>query len=256
MAFLRRLGDALSWQDDRVAPGRLCAHRHAADPADARSEHRLLLPRSPERPSAVPPRGRHDLEHQPRTGRAVGAAHPRQGRGTARPVAERAACSSCSRTARRGAGKWRAPSTACATRTCRSSSSGVGTLAGDWLPEVEVAPTEEPAPHAISRLNRASLQRIAERAGGQYFELDRDPDRDIANAIVDAGRRLAPPREAAPTVIEYYPRLLTAAVALRRAGAALRPHPQRGVAAGGAGRGGAAAGRPRARIGGSSPSFS
>ncbi len=39
-----------------------------------------------------------------------------------------------------------------------------------------------------------------------------DTDRDIANAIVDAGRRLAPPREAAPTVIEYYPRLLMAAV--------------------------------------------
>jgi hypothetical protein len=91
---------------------------------------------------------------------------------------------------------------------------GVGTLAGDWLPEVEVAPTEEPAPHAISRLNRASLMRIADSAGGQYFELDRDADRDIANAIVDAGRRLAPPKPAEPTVIEYYPRLLLAAVAL------------------------------------------
>jgi Ca-activated chloride channel family protein len=91
---------------------------------------------------------------------------------------------------------------------------GVGTLAGDWLPEVEVAPTEEPAPHAISRLNRASLMRIADSAGGQYFELDRDADRDIANAIVDAGRRLAPPKAAEPTVVEYYPRLLMAAVAL------------------------------------------
>ncbi len=91
---------------------------------------------------------------------------------------------------------------------------GVGTLAGDWLPEVTLPPTEEPAPRAISRLNRGSLQRIAERAGGQYFELDREPDREIANAIVDAGRRLAPPREAAPAPIEYYPQLLTAAVAL------------------------------------------
>lgn len=90
---------------------------------------------------------------------------------------------------------------------------GVGTLAGNWLPEVHVPVTEEPAPHAISRLNRASLQRIAESAGGQYFELDREPDRDIANRIVDAGRRLAPPRDAAPTVVELYPRWLTAAVA-------------------------------------------
>jgi Ca-activated chloride channel family protein len=91
---------------------------------------------------------------------------------------------------------------------------GVGTLAGDWLPAVEVAPTEEPAPHAISRLNRASLMRIADSAGGQYFELDRDADRDIANAIVDAGRRLAPPKPAEPTVVEFYPRLLMAAIAL------------------------------------------
>jgi Ca-activated chloride channel homolog len=91
---------------------------------------------------------------------------------------------------------------------------GVGTLAGDWLPEVEVGATEEPLVPTISRLNRASLQRIAEAGGGQYFELDRDPDRAIANAIVDAGRRLAPPREAEPRVVEFYPRLLVAATAL------------------------------------------
>ena len=91
---------------------------------------------------------------------------------------------------------------------------GVGTLAGNWLPEVHVPVTEEPAPHAISRLNRASLQRIAESAAGQYFELDREDDHAIANRIVDAGRRLAPPREAQPAVVEFYPRFLTAAVAL------------------------------------------
>ncbi len=91
---------------------------------------------------------------------------------------------------------------------------GIGTLAGNWLPEVHVPVTEEPAPHAISRLNRASLQRIAESAGGQYFEIDREPDRDIANRIVDAGRRLAPPRQAAPSIVELYPRYLTAAAAL------------------------------------------
>lgn len=91
---------------------------------------------------------------------------------------------------------------------------GVGTLAGNWLPEVHVPATEEPAPRAISRLNRASLQRIAESASGQYFELDREDDHEIANRIVDAGRRLAPPRDAQPSVVEFYPRFLTAAVAL------------------------------------------
>lgn len=91
---------------------------------------------------------------------------------------------------------------------------GVGSLAGNWLPEVHVPITEEPAPHAISRLNRASLQRIAESARGLYFELDREPDRDIANRIVDAGRRLAPPRAAHTTVVDLYPRFLTASLVL------------------------------------------
>ena len=37
-----------------------------------------------------------------------------------------------------------------------------------------------------------ALQRIAVAGGGQYFELDRDGDRHIANAIIDAGKRMAP----------------------------------------------------------------
>lgn len=94
---------------------------------------------------------------------------------------------------------------------------GVGTLAGNWLPEVHVPATEEPAPHAISRLNRASLQRIAETASGQYFELDREDDHVIANRIVDAGRRLAPPRETQASVVELYPRFLMVAAGLATA---------------------------------------
>ena len=52
---------------------------------------------------------------------------------------------------------------------------------------------EEPDPDTplISRLDRDGLQRIAAE-GGQYFELGREGDRQIANAIVDAGKRLAP----------------------------------------------------------------
>ena len=45
---------------------------------------------------------------------------------------------------------------------------------------------------AGSRLDRAGLERLARAGGGQYFELDRDDDRRIATAIVDAGLRLAP----------------------------------------------------------------
>jgi Ca-activated chloride channel homolog len=72
---------------------------------------------------------------------------------------------------------------------------GVGTLNGGRMPVVpeldaETAPDEMPL--LVSRLDRAALQRIASAGRGRYFELDRVPDRDIANAIVDAGRRLAP----------------------------------------------------------------
>ena len=57
------------------------------------------------------------------------------------------------------------------------------------------------------------MQRIAAAGGGQYFELDRDPDRDIANAIIDAGRRQAPTTIEEGTVEELYWRFLAAAIA-------------------------------------------
>jgi hypothetical protein len=72
---------------------------------------------------------------------------------------------------------------------------------------------KEPSP-GRSRLDRASLQRIAAAGGAQYFELDRDPDREIANAIIDAGRRQAPTTVEEGAVEELYWRFLAAAVAL------------------------------------------
>jgi len=96
---------------------------------------------------------------------------------------------------------------------------GVGTLAGGMLPVTKNAEgVEEPSP-GRSRLDRPSLQRIAAAGGAQYFELDRDPDRDIANAIIDAGRRQAPTTTEEGQVQELYWRFLAAAVALAAAGA-------------------------------------
>ena len=212
MTFLRRLGDALSWQDDRVA---LAVFAHIATP-------QIRLTRDPntvffflDHLSARPPfRLQDDTTWNTNLEQAVVWG--------LRILDKDEELHGPSPNARvflmLSDGEAWSGEVARALDRARDAKVpifvvGVGTLAGDWLPEVEVAPTEEPAPHAISRLNRGSLQRIAERAGGQYFEIDRDADRDIANAIVDAGRRLAPPREAAPTVIEYYPRLLMAAVA-------------------------------------------
>ena len=98
---------------------------------------------------------------------------------------------------------------------------GVGTLAGGALPEAPHADgTKDPSP-GQSRLDRASLQRIAAAGGGQYFELDRDPDRDIANAIIDAGRRQAPAAIEEGTADELYWRFLAAAMALAALGALL-----------------------------------
>ena len=72
---------------------------------------------------------------------------------------------------------------------------GVGTLAGGRLPAFYGPDGEEvkdPDVPLTSRLDRPSLQQIAYQGGGQYFELDRDGDRQIANAIIDAGKRMAP----------------------------------------------------------------
>lgn len=89
---------------------------------------------------------------------------------------------------------------------------GVGTLAGGPLPDIRFEGEEE-APPERSRLDRASLQRIAAAGGGQYFELDRDTDRDIANAIIDAGRRQAPATTETGTTEELYWRFLAAGLA-------------------------------------------
>ena len=71
---------------------------------------------------------------------------------------------------------------------------GAGSLAGGAMPVVKALDEADPGnkPPLVSRLDRASLQQIASAGRGRYFELGRDPDAQIANAIIDAGRRLAP----------------------------------------------------------------
>ena len=213
MAFVRRLGDALSWQDDRMA---LAVFAHIATP-------QIRLTRDPntvffflDHLSARPPFRLEDdttwdtdLEQAVVWGlRILDKDEELHG------VSPNARVFLMLSDGEAWSGEVARSIDRARDAHVPIFAVGVGTLAGDWLPEVQVGATEEPAPHAISRLNRASLMRIAESAGGQYFELDRDVDRDIANAIVDAGRRLAPPRAAEPTVVEFYPRFLMAAVAL------------------------------------------
>jgi hypothetical protein len=66
-----------------------------------------------------------------------------------------------------------------------------------------------------SVLDRSSLATIATAGGGRYFELDRDSDRDIANAIIDANRRRAASGDVEETTRElYWSALLVAAACL------------------------------------------
>jgi Ca-activated chloride channel family protein len=91
---------------------------------------------------------------------------------------------------------------------------GVGTLGGGKLPDFKdaegnvVHDSEVPT---MSRLDRTSLQKIAAAGGGQYFELDRDGDRHIANTIIDTAKRMAPSLGAVEQAEELYWRFLVAA---------------------------------------------
>jgi hypothetical protein len=65
---------------------------------------------------------------------------------------------------------------------------GVGTTAGGVIPD-----PKRDATQAVVRsvLDRSSLSTIATAAGGRYFELDRETDREIASTIIDLTRRRA-----------------------------------------------------------------
>jgi Ca-activated chloride channel family protein len=92
---------------------------------------------------------------------------------------------------------------------------GVGTLAGGRLPAftprfgegVGEVPTH-------SELDRESLQKIAAGGGARYFELDRDGDRAIANAIIDYGKRVAPSLGVTQEYEDLYWRFLALAAAV------------------------------------------
>jgi hypothetical protein len=92
---------------------------------------------------------------------------------------------------------------------------GVGTLVGGLIPEPErKAPNAVPEPPVHSTIDRASLMRIAAAGGGEYLELDREGDREIANRIIDAARRRAGSRGLQVGAEELYWRCLAGAAAL------------------------------------------
>jgi Ca-activated chloride channel homolog len=92
---------------------------------------------------------------------------------------------------------------------------GVGTSAGGFIPEPPPkTPNTPPEPPLRSVLDRASLALIANAGGGEYLELDRDGDREIANRIIDAARKRAGSRGLQVGTEELYWRCLAAAIVL------------------------------------------
>jgi len=92
---------------------------------------------------------------------------------------------------------------------------GVGTSAGGFIPEPPPkTPNTPPEPPLRSVLDRSSLALIANAGGGEYLELDRDGDREIANRIIDAARKRAGSRGLQVGTEELYWRCLAAAIVL------------------------------------------
>jgi Ca-activated chloride channel family protein len=89
---------------------------------------------------------------------------------------------------------------------------GVGTTVGGIIPE----PGREPGrPILSAQLDRASLATIATAGGGRYFEVNRETDREIANAIIEATRRRAESGDIQQTTEDlYWSALLLAAIFL------------------------------------------
>jgi hypothetical protein len=94
---------------------------------------------------------------------------------------------------------------------------GVGTTLGGLIPEPpkRQGPGAPPPEAPIrSSLDRPSLAMIANTGGGEYLELDREGDREIANRIIDAARKRAGSRGLQEESDELYWRCLVVAAAL------------------------------------------
>jgi Ca-activated chloride channel family protein len=87
---------------------------------------------------------------------------------------------------------------------------GVGTTTGGIIPQ---PPTTDAAQVVQIRavLDRASLLQIAVTGGGEYFEIGREPDRDVAFQIIDRLQRHSDQRQQVETYEELYWRILLAA---------------------------------------------
>ena len=100
---------------------------------------------------------------------------------------------------------------------------GVGTTGGSIIPDPAIITKKAEPIRAV--LDRASLQQIARAGGGQYFELDREPDRDIAAKIITSIKRNAGTSQQVESYEDLYWRFLFAAGVLLCLGTVLLAGP-------------------------------
>lgn len=95
---------------------------------------------------------------------------------------------------------------------------GVGTARGGMIPEAPRPDGTVPPPTIHAILDRDSLRQIARAGGGEYFEIGRESDRDVAFRIIDSVRRHATASAEAQAEVSreelYWQFLFAAAVVL------------------------------------------
>jgi Ca-activated chloride channel homolog len=87
---------------------------------------------------------------------------------------------------------------------------GVGSDTGGVIPDPKRTELD-PEPPIVSKLDRASLRAIAAAGGGEYFEMDRGSDLDLANRLIDAARRRGAASQSEPVLQDVYWEFLAAA---------------------------------------------
>jgi Ca-activated chloride channel homolog len=101
---------------------------------------------------------------------------------------------------------------------------GVGTTAGGVIPEPP-RPDGTRNPPVHSTLDRQSLIQVAVAGGGEYFEIGREPDRDIAFRIVERLQRRSEQAQVVESFEDLYWRFLLAAGVLLCLGTCLLYRP-------------------------------
>jgi Ca-activated chloride channel family protein len=85
---------------------------------------------------------------------------------------------------------------------------GIGTTEGGIIPQPPKSTDATPVVQIRSVLDRGSLLQIAVAGGGEYFEIGREPDRDVAFRIIDRLQRRSDQRQQVDTYEELYWRVL------------------------------------------------